>query len=347
MSESPLRGRKMEAARLCILPLVLVFLSLNSVFSLQKQLRSLLPAPTKAFNLLSLFSVSSDNFPTFTSVRFCELTSSHSITLSNLRPWRKSKPRSSSLVAHATTLSTSSTHSVTNHHHYEPDRSVAKSTTIFVGNLPFSSTELEIETIIKENMGENLVKNIQLIRGEKTKRPLGYAFIHFHEHHIALQGVEFFNGLMYGDRTLNSNMKDPDEAAKSSALKKKKQKDRKYHLSIYLSNLDYSLTEQELINMCDDILGPDLVDYVNIPLDIRSKSPKGYAQIQFKTMDAVEKALVEFNGLDVFNRLLKCDRLKPPKEIGKKVPKEVQNDSGNRVGDEDITEFFDDNFDTR
>jgi len=247
----------------------------------------------------------------------------------------------SSSGLHSSLSSTSTVSATATASQFQPDRSVAQSTTIFVGNLPFSITEEEIQGVISENMGPNLVKNVQIIRGEKTKRFMGFIFIHFFEHHVALSGVEFFDGLVYGDRTLNSNLKTQDEAYKkfAAASKKKKSAQRKYEHSIYLANLDYSLTERELVNMCDDILGPGQVDFVHIPLDKKSKSPRGYAQIQFTTKDVVDKAILEFNGLEVFDRLLRCERLKEPKDIGKKVPKE----EGAGDGD-DLSEFFDDNF---
>jgi len=317
--------------------LLLLFLSLDSVYTLLSPLRA-------ASTSLAHSPVAST--PTTLSIYSSTKTSASATAVSLFFSRTKARLLPPIFALHSSSSSTTSPSSfVSMTNHYEPDRSATKSSTVFIGNLPFTASEVEIENIIKENMGPNLVKGVQIIRGAKSKRPMGYGFIQFHEYHIALQGVEFFDGLVYGDRTLNSNLKDQDEAAKSAALKKKKMKNvRNYQQSIHLSNLDYSLTEQELVNMCDDVLGPGQVDYVNIPLDVRSKSPKGYAQIQFTSTEAVERALIEFNGLEVFDRLLKCDRLKAPKDIGKKLPKDERNETGGQHDHEEL--IFSDNFDT-
>ena len=208
---------------------------------------------------------------------------------------------------------------------YKVDRK-KPSAIVFVGNLPYDIVQSDIEQLIVENIGpKEVIANIQIMTGAKTKRFLGFLFIHFYDNDIALKAVEYLNGLQYMDRTLNSNIKDMDTIGETTKLKQKSFQ-LKYNNCIYLSNLDYSLTEQEIMNMCDDILGPGLVEFVRIPVDKSSKVSRGFAHIQFKDPESVTKAIQELTGLEVFGRQLNAERLKSPKEM---VKKELPVNDGN------------------
>lgn len=200
---------------------------------------------------------------------------------------------------------------------YKIDRK-KPSAIVFVGNLPYDIKQSDIEQLIVDNIGpKEVIANIQIMTGAKTKRFLGFLFIHFYDNEIAMKAVEYLNGLQYLDRTLNSNIKDIETIGETTKLKQKNFQ-LKYGHCIYLSNLDYSLTEQEIANMCDDILGPGLVEFVRIPVDKSSKVSRGYAHIQFKAPESVEKAIQELTGLEVFGRQLNAEKLKSPKEMVKK-----------------------------
>ena len=164
-----------------------------------------------------------------------------------------------------------------------------------------------------------MIAKIQIAKGKKTDRPLGYMFVHFNTYKMAQDACSFFHGLDYDGRTLNANMKDSEESSKFN-----KNCPKRINQSIFLRNLDYSLTETELVNMCDDILGPGFVQYIKIPLDKYTKNPKGYAHVQFKNEEIVTKAITEFTGLEVFGRALTAERLKAPKEFEKKVAAPVE-----------------------
>ena len=205
---------------------------------------------------------------------------------------------------------------------FTPNRE--KANIVFVGNLPFTINDDIVVDMIKNGFGDDakdMINKIQIAKGKKTDRPLGYMFVHFNTYKMAQDACAFFQGLDYDGRTLNANMKDSEESSKFN-----KNCPKRTSQSIFLRNLDYSLTDTEIVNMCDDILGPGFVQYVKIPLDKFTKVPKGYAHIQFKNEEIVAKAITEFTGLEVFGRALTAERLKLSKEIGKKVVVPVEDE---------------------
>ena len=178
---------------------------------------------------------------------------------------------------------------------------------VFIGNLPFTITEADVEYLLKTTLGSTRHTAIRIARGQKTKRPLGFLFVDFKDAESAEKCVAITNGMDVWGRTLNSNIKEPEGA-------KAKREPIRDHI-VYLSNLDYSLTEVEILNMCEDLVGPGLALEVKIPLDKNRDVPRGFAHIEFKDAAAVAAAIASLNGVEVFSRQLKAERLvAPPKK---------------------------------
>jgi len=215
-----------------------------------------------------------------------------------------------------------------------PDDGLSR--TVFIGNLPFMETDGDIRDCIDQNLGQGLIREVQFIKGKKTGRQLGYGFVHFHDPDMAIAGAELFNGLEFLGRTLNSNVKGLDDVPVS--VQKKASQFKPTH-SIFLANLDYSLTEIEIENMCDDMLGPGLVDSIKIVRDKITNVPRGIAQIQFKHSETVNAAIDALTGLEVFGKQLDAKPLIPQHKIGKKVEKKPEFDVPEEVEDEDSMNF--------
>jgi nucleolin len=197
----------------------------------------------------------------------------------------------------------------------------AQTNKVFLGNLPFTITDDFIKNLVESNLGKNLVTHVNIIRGSKTKRPMGILFIDFVNPAAAERAVAFFDGYDLDGRILNSNLKYPEEIGEAKKQKEKeKEKEKLPPLripnTIYLSNLDYSLCEEELFNMCDDLVGVGLVKDVRIPLDKNTGSPRGFAYIEFHDPSSIELAINELTNVEVYGRLLRADKMTaPPKKV--------------------------------
>ncbi len=79
---------------------------------------------------------------------------------------------------------------------------------IYVGNLPFSATEAEIQKLFAEH-GE--VVSVALPTDRETGRPRGFGFVEMPDD-AARKAIAALNGRDFGGRTLNVNEAKPREA---------------------------------------------------------------------------------------------------------------------------------------
>ena len=152
----------------------------------------------------------------------------------------------------------------------------------------------------------------------KKKKPRGFLFVTFASAAEAETAVDIIDGCMYGDRCLNSNIVDI-QATPAPVINKKRPINPAR--GVHISNLDYSLTDDELWQMCDDIVGVGLLTALKIPVDKETKQARGYAHLEFIDEQARDKAIREIDGLEVLGRQLSARPLtfrglkkKPPSE---------------------------------
>lgn len=206
---------------------------------------------------------------------------------------------------------------------------------IFVGNLPFTITESIVTEIIVKNIGPGVIKEIKIAKGKKSKRPLGFLFVDFVNPKTAVRAAGILDGYDLDGRILNCNLKYPDDevlikATTSSSEEKVKAApltSLKSANTIYLSNMDYTLGEEEIYNMCDDLVGVGLVSEIRIPLDKETGSPRGFAYIEFKENSSVDLAIRELSEVEVYGRVLKAERMSmPTKKVAVKTKEEEEDE---------------------
>lgn len=194
---------------------------------------------------------------------------------------------------------------------------------VFVGNLSFSATDDDIRALVDSQLGASgdgpRIKDLSIPRGKKSKQGMGFFFLEFHTSDDAQLAVHQFNQIQFQDRIIIANLKSEDSSSTASSVKSLKKLRVDKHC-IYLANLDFSLTEQDLIQMCNDILGDgdaskNLVVSVELPISKVTNQVRGFAYIEFGDEQMVEKALAELNNVEVFGKLLFCSRKEKIKKI--------------------------------
>lgn len=73
---------------------------------------------------------------------------------------------------------------------------------LYVGNLPFSASEAEIQELFSQH---GQVASVALITDRETGRPRGFGFVEMSEDGEADKAIEALNGYDFGGRTLTVN----------------------------------------------------------------------------------------------------------------------------------------------
>jgi cold-inducible RNA-binding protein len=79
---------------------------------------------------------------------------------------------------------------------------------IYVGNLPFSSSESDVRDLFSEH---GQVNDVAIITDRDTGQPRGFGFVEMPSDSEATQAIEKLNGFDMGGRQLNVNEAKPRE----------------------------------------------------------------------------------------------------------------------------------------
>lgn len=85
---------------------------------------------------------------------------------------------------------------------------------LYVGNLPFQTTENDLETLFASSGN---VASVTVIRDRETGRARGFAFVEMSSDDDATRAVETLNNTDYGGRTLSVNEARPQPARRDAS----------------------------------------------------------------------------------------------------------------------------------
>jgi RNA recognition motif-containing protein len=81
--------------------------------------------------------------------------------------------------------------------------------------------------------------------------------------------------------------------------------------TVYISNINFAIAKENIIEMCEDLVGPNLVENVRFPLDKESGAPRGFCYVVFREEDTVSRAIEALDGVPVLGRELRVVKYTP------------------------------------
>lgn len=193
---------------------------------------------------------------------------------------------------------------------------------VYVGNLPFDVEEIYLLDAMEQNDIDmtKVLTPISIPRG-KSKTGQGIAFIEVTDPTTANAIIDVFNGLDFFGRVLKSSIYTPSGEQKAFTGVNQRNSNKKWSgvlkHSVYLGNIDYNFDNTMLSEMVEDLVGPGTLVQISRPTDIRTKQPREFAYIELKDEKCAATAIEQMNGLQVLDRMLKCEVMKTDDEIFK------------------------------
>lgn len=171
---------------------------------------------------------------------------------------------------------------------------------LFVGNLPFSFSERELQTIAADR-GLRECIGYRIVLDKKTGRSRGFGFIDFDDENSLKMALNSLNGVSIEGRMLKVDITEGVDSPSKGRRAPTTSKD----FSAFIGNLDFSISEDDLEGIVKNRLGEDvLVKARLVRVDGRSR---GYGHIDFGSSVDVDAAILSLNGMDLLGRVINVE----------------------------------------
>jgi len=168
---------------------------------------------------------------------------------------------------------------------------------LYLGNLSFGVTEDNIKAYLSEFGG---VLEVDVILNSEGKSK-GFAFATMDSVDSAQATIDELDKSEWMGREINVSF-----AVEKSAIKMESKKfDSEFKegvKKVYIGNVSFNKTEEELKAFCEEKAGP--VSSVKIVIDPSTKKSKGFAFVEFKSTDAAKVAVKTLNNFVLDGRTL-------------------------------------------
>ena len=175
---------------------------------------------------------------------------------------------------------------------------------VYVGNMPFDLEEGELTNMISDALGSDLESSsIRIIRDRDTGRSRGFGYISFDSKEEAEESVEKLQGLSASGREFRVNVSVP----KDQRPPREPRAPREQGPSVFIGNLDFNIENEEVVSLCQDVLGEGFVKRVRIAVDRNTGRSRGFGHLDFETEEDAATALEKLAGAELAGRQLRVD----------------------------------------
>ncbi|CAO3643516.1 unnamed protein product [Cunninghamella blakesleeana] len=208
-----------------------------------------------------------------------------------------------------------------------------KTTSLYVGELDLNVIEADL---LDKFTPLGSVEKIKLCRDAITNKSLGYAYVTFSSEMDGERAVQTLNHSLIKGKPCRIMwaQKENHSIKKSSSSKLG---------NIFIKNLDVSITTKAIYDTFSQFGN---ITHCNVVLDDQGQS-KGYAFVQFDSVEAAERAINNVNGMTLYNRELfvghyipKYERIQKSEEIKQKFTNVYVSNLVADIKDEELYELF-------
>jgi len=164
--------------------------------------------------------------------------------------------------------------------------------TLFIGNLPFTSTKEELE----EFLAECDVSEVRLVKDSNDGRFKGYAYADFNSEEGFDKALEY-NGEDFNGRSIKIDRTSNSQAAAGGGATGEKSK------TVFVGNLSWNTDDESLTNLFSEC---GSISSIRIITDKDTGQSKGFAYVEFEDIDAAEVA-VSYHGTELDGRNLRIN----------------------------------------
>lgn len=196
---------------------------------------------------------------------------------------------------------------------------------LFLGNLPFTFTSEALATLAKER-GLTGFSNGRIVVDKKTGKSRGFGYLDFADEEAAKAASSAMAGLEIEGRQVKIDVTYGVEGANKGRRKSPE-------FSVFIGNLDFSLTEQDVHEEIKSHMGPSAGKF-RARVSLIDGRSKGYGHLDFETQEAADAAIAALTGYELRGRVITVE-----KAIGREA-KKLREDDGQKQDINSKTPFF-------
>ena len=140
---------------------------------------------------------------------------------------------------------------------------------MFIGNMPFTLSEGELKDMVSEKLGGSGFASIKIAKDRATGKSRGFGYVDFVAKADAEAALSKLSGMSVDGREFKVDLSVPKDQRppKTDAPRRERGPQTPPDQSIFIGNLDFSVTDTEILAMCNDILGEGVVTKVRLAVD--------------------------------------------------------------------------------
>ena len=189
--------------------------------------------------------------------------------------------------------------------------SILKSTEtvqVFIGNLPFTVDEAQIESIVTDKAGSGFT-SVRIAKDRKMGTSRGFGYIDYSDRDQAEKVVAAMQGLQIDGRDIKVDISLGKKNGDSESRPDKPRAPRvPQENSVFIANLAFDTTESEVSDLCKTVLGDGKVSRVRFVNDRETGRPRGFGYIDFEDAESAAQAISDLNGAELRGRKVRLDK---------------------------------------
>jgi len=138
---------------------------------------------------------------------------------------------------------------------------------VFIGNMPFTVTEADLKSLVEEKGVK--FESLKIAKDRTTKASRGFGYVNFQSQQEAEEAVSKLSGLAIDGREVKVDLSVPKDQRppRADGPRRERPPMAPADQSVFIGNLDFSVTDAEILAMCNDILGEGVVSKVRLATD--------------------------------------------------------------------------------
>jgi len=195
--------------------------------------------------------------------------------------------------------------------------SASESSSVFIGNLPFVVDENQLSDLVTSKHS-GAINNVKVIKDRTTGRSRGFGYLAFATKAEAEAAVNDLTGIEIDGRQLKVQLVIPraegEERPARTSRPREDRGDRPPEFKAFLGNLDFKTTQDDVLQLCDRVLGANVVKRVDLVNDRMTGRFRGFGYVHVESEEKIAEVITALNGSNLHDRQIRVDFIGKPRD---------------------------------